>query len=631
MYLALWVPNGLIVGCESLFVPYAPGHAGLLFAFAALGMLAGDTLAGRFVPARWRERLGAPLRLLLAAPYLIFALQPALPIAVAAVTIASVGYSASLLLQQRLMALTPDELSGHALGLQSSGMLAMQGVGAAIAGMIAEHISPGAAMAVMAAMSVTVTLLLAPGLRRRPADGHRAGAVEPGRGPAQPAPKPLAEPGPEPIRVSFPSWLPRHDTMLSMAVCAPHREGVVKMIIDCAHYQDGRSQDDRPVSIEDAAARRDQGGFVWLGLFEPDADELAQVRRGFGLHELAVEDAQNFHLRPEGRAVRRRGAAGHPAHRALRRRAPRRSSSARSACSSSPDFVITVRQGVASELRGARLRLEAAAGTARQRQPAPCCGRSSTRSSTATRRSSAGLERDIDQIEATVFSRRGRADRADLLRCAARPPTSTAPCTRCWPVVARSNAARPRSPDLARTSATSTTTSQLVNEEVAAQRDLLGTVLEANIAVISVEQTKVSVRQNTTIEQLTMLATVFLPLTFVTGFFGQNFGWLVNHIDGLPSFLILGIGGLVLPLALLFFWLRRRSGAVAPGIPAAGPAPPQAVPGTDRSGSKGRRPALTGSGAAAQPDWRTFRVDRIQGPLGPPGAWFTPGSPPPRT
>ena len=44
------MPNGLIVGCESLFVPYAPRHAGLLFAFAALGMLVGDTLTGRFLP-----------------------------------------------------------------------------------------------------------------------------------------------------------------------------------------------------------------------------------------------------------------------------------------------------------------------------------------------------------------------------------------------------------------------------------------------------------------------------------------------------------------------------------------------------------------------------------------------------
>jgi len=94
-------------------------------------------------------------------------------------------------------------------------------------------------------------------------------------------------------------------------------------------------------------------------------------------------------------------------------------------------------------------------------------------------------------------------------------------------------------------------------EEVAAQRDLLGTILEANMAVISVEQTRVSIRQNTTIEQLTILATIFLPLTFVTGFFGQNFGWLVRNVDGPAEFVIYGIGGLVVPLALLFAWLRR--------------------------------------------------------------------------
>lgn len=170
VYLALWVPNGLIVGCESLFVPYSPRHAGLLLAFAAFGMLIGDTLTGRFLPRSWRERLGAPLRLLLAAPYLVFALHPALPLAVAAVTLASVGYSASLLLQERLISLVPEELSGQALGLHSSGMLTMQGIGAALAGTLAQHTTPAMAMALLAAVSLAVTLALAPGLRSRGAE-----------------------------------------------------------------------------------------------------------------------------------------------------------------------------------------------------------------------------------------------------------------------------------------------------------------------------------------------------------------------------------------------------------------------------------------------------------------------------
>ncbi|MFD3530293.1 MFS transporter [Streptomyces sp. NPDC058664] len=184
-YLALWVPNGLIVGCESLFVPYDPERAGLLFACAALGMLAGDTAVGRFLPARLRGRIRFPLQALLAAPFLVFALDPALPLALVAVTVSAVGYGASLLHQERLMALVPEELSGHALGLHSSGTLALQGVSAALAGTLAQYTSPRTGMVLLALASLTVTLALARADRR-------AGGAPPSEAPssgARPCPR----------------------------------------------------------------------------------------------------------------------------------------------------------------------------------------------------------------------------------------------------------------------------------------------------------------------------------------------------------------------------------------------------------------------------------------------------------
>ncbi|MFJ6792692.1 MFS transporter [Streptomyces sp. NPDC091268] len=165
LYLAMWVPNGLIVGCESLFVPYDPARAGLLFCCSAAGMLVGDTVAGRFLPGRWRARLASPLRLLLAVPYLVFALHPGPAWAAAAVGVAGVGYCAGLLMQERLLALIPDGTQGQALGLHSAGMLTAQGLCAALAGALAQYTSATAAMTALATASVLVTLVLERSMR----------------------------------------------------------------------------------------------------------------------------------------------------------------------------------------------------------------------------------------------------------------------------------------------------------------------------------------------------------------------------------------------------------------------------------------------------------------------------------
>ena len=71
-------------------------------------------------------------------------------------------------------------------------------------------------------------------------------------------------------------------------------------------------------------------------------------------------------------------------------------------------------------------------------------------------------------------------------------------------------------------------------------------------------------RMNETMYWLTVVATIFLPLTFLTGFFGMNFGWMVGRIDTEGAFLTLGIGGSIVAAALIYVAIKRRGTPVEP-------------------------------------------------------------------
>jgi magnesium transporter len=70
------------------------------------------------------------------------------------------------------------------------------------------------------------------------------------------------------------------------------------MIVDCAVYEEGKRKAG-DLSLEQAKEALSDRAFVWIGLYEPSEEEFDAIEREFDLHELAVEDAIHAHERPK--------------------------------------------------------------------------------------------------------------------------------------------------------------------------------------------------------------------------------------------------------------------------------------------------------------------------------------------
>jgi magnesium transporter len=288
------------------------------------------------------------------------------------------------------------------------------------------------------------------------------------------------------------------------------------MIVDCAHYRDGRRQHEGPMRPEDAAAIcRAEPGFVWLGMVEPSAEELAQMQETFGLHELAVEDAQSFHLRPKIEQYDE-GVSFMVLRTARYVDESEEVEFGEISVFLSPRFVITVRQGAASDLHDARLRLEQRPALLEEGSGAvlwAILDKVVDDYAPVVE----GLERDIDDVEKTVFSGTTaptqriyhlRREVSDFYR-AVHPLLN--------PVDSLERGQMPHvTPALRQYFRDVSDHLKLVNEEVAAQRDLLTTVLEANMAEISVEQNEV-------VRKISAWAAIITVPTFIASFYGMNF------------------------------------------------------------------------------------------------------------
>jgi magnesium transporter len=117
-----------------------------------------------------------------------------------------------------------------------------------------------------------------------------------------------------------------------------------------------------------------------------------------------------------------------------------------------------------------------------------------------------------------------------------------------------------------------------ISDLIDSYRDLLSNAMSAYLSMVSNNLNEV-------MKQLAIIATIFLPLSFLTGFFGQNFAWMVNRLGALPTFLLLGVGTELAAVAGLYVLFRRR-GWIGRSTKSAGETSGWL---TDRASATGRR------------------------------------------
>jgi magnesium transporter len=298
------------------------------------------------------------------------------------------------------------------------------------------------------------------------------------------------------------------------------------VIIDAAVYLDGvRHQDDTATLAEALTTTTAPGRTVaWIGLWEPTADELADVAHRYGLHPLAVEDAVHAHQRPK---VERYGDSWFIVLK-----------TARYVDSSEvvnlgelmlfvgERFVVTVRHGAATEL--ASLRTELEADPARLGLgPFAIVHAILDRVVDGYAAVTTAVDVDIDQIQSQVFSgdRRNHAERIfRLKREVLEFRQAVQPLADALEEFSGRRAFGAVPVDLHEYFRDVIDHVRRVADRIAAHDALLSDALDANVA-------SVGMRQNEDMRKISAWVAIVSVPTMIAGIYGMNF----EHMPELQS------------------------------------------------------------------------------------------------
>jgi magnesium transporter len=302
-------------------------------------------------------------------------------------------------------------------------------------------------------------------------------------------------------------------------------------------------------SVDRAAVAEhlDRGEFFWLDLHRPNADDLALLRDPFGLHPLAVEDAEHFGQRPKleefedfvylvafGANADSDGLV--EVH-----------------CFFSGKFLVTVHHDDCPAFGDLRLR------ASKGRQPADSSALALYRVIDALADSFfpelSKLDDHIDDLENGVLQQPDEMQLQQIFRLKRRLVTWRKVITPERDLFARVLTGVTVIPGM---DAEIEHYYRDVYDHLIRISDLVDSYRDLLTGAMDVYLSTVSNRLNDIMKRLTIVATIFMPLTWITGFFGMNFGRLVVGITGWTAFLVWGIAAQIVAGGIMLVYFRRR-------------------------------------------------------------------------
>src|SRR4249920_714276 len=290
----------------------------------------------------------------------------------------------------------------------------------------------------------------------------------------------------------------------------------------------------------------DKGELLWLDLYRPDADELGLLATVFGIHQLAVEDAAQFGQRPKledyddftqliGYGVQEAGEDLVEVHFFYSER-----------------YLVTVRHGDCAVFAEARSRL---AHRAKPVSRLLLMHHILDELTDGFFPVLSSFDDRIDQLQDEIFAKPTDEQLSELFKRKRWLIGVRKVITPQRDLVASLVAGVAELPGMTR---------EIeryfrdlydhlirISDLVDSYRDLLTGSMDAYLSTVSN-------RLNVVMKQLTVIATIFLPLSFLTGFFGQNFAWMVRRLGSLGAFVWFGLGTeLAIVVGMLVVFRRR--------------------------------------------------------------------------